>query len=107
MKRSSRLNRPGDLQCEALRARPRSLQSAEGRSAKRSTERDPTERTNMTAINKAKGRVLTLPASIKKKVSELAREDGVSESAWMAAAAVEKIGSLSAADFFLQACQPW
>jgi hypothetical protein len=30
----------------------------------------------------------------------LAREDGVSESAWMAAAVVEKIGSLSTAAFF-------
>jgi hypothetical protein len=55
----------------------------------------------MTAINKGKGRVsITLPVSIRRKVSELAREDGVSESAWMAAAVVEKIGSLSAAAFF-------
>jgi hypothetical protein len=55
----------------------------------------------MTATNKGKGRVsITLPISIKKRVSELAREDGVSESAWMAAAVVEKIGSLSAASFF-------
>jgi hypothetical protein len=55
----------------------------------------------MTATNKGKGRVsITLPISIKRRVSELAREDGVSESAWMAAAVVEKIGSLSAAAFF-------
>ena len=55
----------------------------------------------MTATNKGKGRVsITLPISIKRRVSELAREDGVSESAWMAAAVVEKIGSLSAASFF-------
>lgn len=55
----------------------------------------------MTAMSKGKGRVsITLPVSIKKKVSELARVDGVSDSAWMAAAVAEKIGSLSAADFF-------
>lgn len=55
----------------------------------------------MTATNKGKGRVsITLPISIKRRVSELAREDGVSESAWMAAAVVEKIGSLSAVAFF-------
>ncbi len=54
----------------------------------------------MTATNKGKGRVsITLPISIKRRVSELAREDGVSESAWMAAAVVEKIGSLAAAAF--------
>ncbi len=55
----------------------------------------------MTASNKGKGRVsITLPISIKKKVSQLAREDGVSDSAWMAIAVAEKIGSLAAADFF-------
>ena len=55
----------------------------------------------MSATSKGKGRVsITLPISIKRRVSELAREDGVSESAWMAAAVVEKIGSLSAATFF-------
>jgi hypothetical protein len=55
----------------------------------------------MTATGKGKGRVsITLPVSLKKKVSELARIDGVSDSAWMAAAVAEKIGSLSAADFF-------
>jgi hypothetical protein len=55
----------------------------------------------MSTTNKGKGRVsITLPISIKRRVSELAREDGVSESAWMAAAVVEKIGNLSAAAFF-------
>lgn len=55
----------------------------------------------MTASDKGKGRVsITLPLSIKKKVSQLAREDGVSDSAWMAVAVAEKIGSLGAADFF-------
>jgi len=55
----------------------------------------------MSATNKGKGRVsITLPISIKRRVSELAREDGVSESAWMAAAVAEKLGSLSAAAFF-------
>ena len=55
----------------------------------------------MTAASKGKGRVsITLPVSIKNKVSELARADGVSDSAWMAAAVAEKIGSLSAVEFF-------
>ena len=55
----------------------------------------------MTSTNKRKGRVsITLPISIKRRVSELAREDGVSESAWKAAAVAEKIGSPSAVDFF-------
>jgi hypothetical protein len=52
-------------------------------------------------MSKGKGRVsITLPFSIKKKVSELARADGVSDSAWMAAAVAEKIGSIAAAEFF-------
>jgi predicted transcriptional regulator len=55
----------------------------------------------MTFIGKAKGRVsITLPLSIKNKVSEMARADGVSDSAWMASAVAEKIGSVSAAAFF-------
>src|SRR5262245_20730500 len=55
----------------------------------------------MTRNNTGKGRVsITLPSSMKRRVSELAREDGVSESAWMAAAVIEKIGGLSAAASF-------
>lgn len=61
----------------------------------------------MTATNKGNGRVsITLPISIKRRVSELEREDGVSESAWMAAAVVEKIGNLSAAAFFQERGAP-
>jgi len=54
----------------------------------------------MTVMRKSKGRVsIMLPASIKKRVSELARNDGVSDSAWIASAVSERIGALSAVDF--------